>query len=99
MFKEGILYILYHWIVNYKPYPLIYSMKKKTEGLPLEYAENWKIHIFHIYILNMDFSLIMKHTGMKTAMHVAETHWEGRVSQNFDIVLSFCFILCIRVNF
>ena len=25
----------------------------------------------HIYFLNMDFLLIMKHTGMKIAMHVA----------------------------
>ena len=25
---------------------------------------------------------------MKTAIHVAESHWEGRVSQNFDIGLS-----------
>ena len=69
-------------------------MKKKTEGLPLEYAENWKIHILYIY-----FSLIKKHTGMEITMHVAENHWEGSMSQNFDIVLSFCFILCRRVHF
>ena len=39
----------------------------------------------------MDFSLIMKITGMKTGLYVAGTHWEGRVSQNFDIDLSFFF--------
>ena len=33
---------------------------------------------------------------MKIAMDVAETHWEGGVSQNVDIVLSFCFILFRR---
>ena len=46
MFTQGILYILYHWLVIYKPSLIIYSMKK--EELPLEYAENWKIHIFDI---------------------------------------------------
>ena len=34
---------------------------------------------------------------MKIAIHVTETDWEGRVSQNFDIGLSFCFILCRKV--
>ena len=65
----------------------------------MEYAENWKIHIFHIYFFNLDFSLIMKLTGMTIAMHVAETYLEGKVSQNFDTVLSYCFILDRRVNF
>ena len=46
----------------------------------------------------MDISLIKTIMGMKIAIHVAETHWEGRVSQNFDIALSFCFILCRRLN-
>ena len=41
----------------------------------------------------------MNITGMKIGMHVAETRLEGRVSQNFDIGLSFCFILCRRMNF
>ena len=36
---------------------------------------------------------------MKIAVHVAETHSEGRVSQNFDIGLSFCFILCRKMDF
>ena len=30
----------------------------------------------YMYFLNMDFSLTMKQTGMKIAMHVAEIHWE-----------------------
>ena len=47
----------------------------------------------------MNFSLIIKLTGMKTAMYIAGTHWEGRVSQNFDIDLSFSFIIFRRVNF
>ena len=55
----------------------------------MEYAKNWEIHIFRIYFFNMDFLLIMKLTGMKTAMYVAGTHCEGRVSQSFDIDLSF----------
>ena len=58
-----------------------------------------KYSFFHIYFVNVDFSPIMKFTGMKTAMHVAETHCEGRVSQNVDVVFSCCFILCRGVNF
>ena len=54
---------------------------------------------FFTYCLNMDISLIMKITGMKIVTHVAEIRLEGRVSQNFDIVLSFCFMLCRRVDF
>ena len=49
--------------------------------------------------MNMDISLIMKITGIKLAIHVAEIRLEGRVSQNFDIGLSFCFMLCRRLNF
>ena len=67
----------------------MYSNKKYTEGLPLEYTENWEIYIFHIYFLNMDFLLIMKLTVMNIAMYIAGTYWEGMVSQNFDIDLSF----------
>ena len=66
--------------------------------LPLKCAENCEKHIFHIYFLNMDISLIMKITGMKIAIHVAEIRWEGRVSQNFDIGLSFCLILCMKIE-
>ena len=41
----------------------------------------------------------MKTTGIKLVIHVAEIHLEGRVSQNFDIGLTFCFMLCRRLNF
>ena len=51
----------------------------------MEYAENGETHIFHIYFFYMGFSLTL--TGMKTAKHVVETHWEGRVSRKLDIVL------------
>ena len=67
--------------------------------LPLKCAENCEKLIFHMYFFNMDISLIMKMTGMKIAIHVAEIRWEGRVSQNFDIGLSFCLILCRKLNF
>ena len=77
----------------------MYSIKKYTEGLPLKCAEYWGKHIIHIYFFNMNISLIMNITGMGIAIHVAETRLEGRVSQNFDIGLSFCFILCRRLNF
>ena len=62
-------------------------------------AKNEEKHIFHIYFFNMDISLIMKTTGSKLDIHVAEIRLEGRVSQNFDIDLSFCFMLCRRLNF
>ena len=54
---------------------------------------------FSIYFVNMDISLIMRLTIMKIAIHVTETDWEGRVSQNLDTGLSFCFILCRKVDF
>ena len=40
----------------------------------------------------------MKNTGIKLAIHVAEVRLEGKVSQNFDIGLSFSFMLCRRLN-
>ena len=33
-------------------------------------------------------------TCLKTAIHVSDTHLEGRLSQNFDIGLSLNFIAC-----
>ena len=49
--------------------------------------------------LNMDISLVIKLIIMKIAKHVPEIHWEGNLSQNVDICLSSCFILCRRVDF
>ena len=60
---------------------------------------NLKKLIFHIYFFNMDFSLIMALTCMKMCIHNAEICFEGHVSQNFDIGLSFCFIVYITWNF
>ena len=54
---------------------------------------------FHIHFFNMNISLVIKVTIMKIAIHVAGIHYEGRVSQNFDIGPSFYFILCRRVDF
>ena len=58
-------------------------------------------HIFSHILMNMDFSLIigLTVTGMKTAMHAAKTHLEGKVSQNFDKGLRFCSIVRRQVNF
>ena len=47
---------------------------------------NLKILIFHVYFLNMDISLIIA----LICMCIAEICMEGRVSQNFDLGLSFC---------
>ena len=65
----------------------------------MKYPKNCEKHIFHIHFLNMDISLVIKLIIMKIAKHVPEIHWEGRVSHNFDKGLSFCFILCRRVDF
>ena len=56
---------------------------------------SWETNIFLISFLNKDILLIIKFTRMKTAIHVAETHYEGRVSQNVDTCLSVCFIKCM----
>ena len=54
------------------------------------------MHRFQLYFFNMDISLIMTFTRLKFVVHAYETHFEGKVSQNFDIFLSFCFIVCRR---
>ena len=69
-------------------------MIRLMKWLPLKYAENRKILIFHIYFLNKHISLNIKLTCLKTAIHVPEIRLEGRVSQNFDIGLSLNFIAC-----
>ena len=38
-------------------------------------------------------------TALKTYIHAAKTHLEGSMSQNFDIGLSFCFMLFRRKEF
>ena len=50
---------------------------------------------FSIYIfLNKDMSHNIRLTCLKTAIHVSETHLEGKVSQNSDIGLSLNCIAC-----
>ena len=49
-----------------------------------------KTHIFHVYFLNMDISLIIASISLKICMCIAETYMEGSVTQNFDLWLSFC---------
>ena len=44
----------------------------------------------------MDISLTNALIGLKTSIHTAETCFEGIVSQNFDLGLSFCFLVCRR---
>ena len=100
LFIRGIKYIAYISTVKYKTYLLIYSMIEYTKGLPSKCAKNWEKHIFYLYFFNMDILLIMKITGMKQIdIHVAEINWERGVSQNVDVGLSCCFILCRRSNF
>ena len=50
----------------------------------------WKIIIFYTYFFNMDISVTLMFICLKICLHVAEIYPEGRVSQNFDIGLSFC---------
>ena len=60
---------------------------------------NMKTHIFHVYFLNMDISLIVAPISLKICMCIAEIYMEGMVSQNFDLGLSFCFMQCRRRHF
>ena len=60
---------------------------------------NMKTHIFHVYFLNMDISLIIAPISLKICMYIAEIYMEGSVSQNFDLGLSFCFMQCRRRHF
>ena len=60
---------------------------------------NLKTHIFHVYFLNMDISLIIAPISLKSCMCIAETYMEGSVSQNSDLGLSFCFMQCRRRHF
>ena len=50
-------------------------------------------HFPHIF-LNMDISLVNALICLEISIHIAETCSEGSVSQNFDIGLSFNFMVC-----
>ena len=60
---------------------------------------NLKILIFHIYFFNMDISLIIALICLKTYMYTFEICMEGSMSQNVDLGLSVCFMLCGRRHF
>ena len=47
----------------------------------------------------MDISLTDACMGLKYFIHIAETCFEGTVSQNFDIGLRYCFIVRRRREF
>ena len=55
--------------------------------------------IFPKYFLDMDNSLVNAHICLESSIHIAETCLEGSVSQNLDIGLSFCFMVCRRREF
>ena len=61
----------------------------------LRYNNVFSTVIFYsVYIL-----LIMPFTCLKISTRSNETHFGGRLSQQVDIVLSFCFIVCRRCHF
>ena len=60
---------------------------------------NLKSPIFHVYFLNMDSSLIIAAFCLKNCIYIAEICMEGSMSQNFDLGLSFCFMVCRRKHF
>ena len=53
---------------------------------------NLKILISRVYFLNMDISLVFALICLRTCMCIADICMEGRVSQNFDLGFSFCFM-------
>ena len=47
-------------------------------------------------LYNMDISLIMSLKCLKFPTHVGKIHFERSLSQNVDIGICFCFVLCRR---
>ena len=62
------------------------------------YRESENSYFSCIYF-NMDISLIIALICLKICMFLAELCMEGSVSQNFDLGLSFYFMLCRRRHF
>ena len=60
---------------------------------------NLKILIFHVYFFNMHILFIIAPIYLITCMYNTKICMEGSVSQNFDLGLSFCFMLCRRWDF
>ena len=50
--------------------------------------------IVQIYFLNINISLIIIHMRLKTYMLIVEMFLEGSLSQNIDLGLRFCFMVC-----
>ena len=61
------------------------------------YHESENPH-FSCIFLNVHILLIIAHIYLKTCMCTAKICMEGSMSQNFDLGLSFCFMLCRRWN-
>ena len=57
------------------------------------------MHIFHLYFLNKDISLDMGLACLNFSVCLDKTHMEGRVSQHFDIGITFCYMLCRMRHF
>ena len=53
-----------------------------------------KIEIFHLYVLNKDFSVTIAHRSFKFETCILEIQMDGSVSQNFDMSPSFHFMKC-----
>ena len=52
--------------------------------------------IFHVYCFKMNISLIITRICLKTCMYIAEICVERSLSQNFDVGISFCFMMYRR---
>ena len=72
---------------------------KWAEGCLREFALNCKIPLFDVYFFNMDISRIMALRCLKTSIHVPGVCLEGSMSQNFNIRLSFYFMVCRKRQF
>ena len=72
----------------YNKYPITINNTK------LEYDKNLRyLGIVHIYFVNMDISLIITLICLKNLYVYSLDISRGKVSQNLDIGLSFCFIV------
>ena len=63
------------------------------------YHESKKSLFFMYIFFNTDISLIIALIRLKICMCIAEICMKGRVSHNFDLGLSFCFLPYRKRNF
>ena len=60
--------------------------------MPMKLTCKFENSLFFLYFFNNDFSLNIQCILLRLNTHVHDDHWEGIMSQIFDLGLSFCFM-------